>query len=185
MPDEMVIRHCAPTLASIKTGSLFSCPCESDEEVLHGVRKLNRRLGCKGLRALPMRRRDGKCLVYVYRPRKLAHDLGDEYARCILADLDYPSGNPGGCLKHLLERLKTSQEFPHEIGLFLGYPPEDVEGFIHRKEEAKCVGCWKVYTSITSARNSAVPLLRFVLRSIGKPPYCLTAMTTILPSAPA
>ena len=29
MPDEMVIRHCAPTLASLKTGSLFSCPCET------------------------------------------------------------------------------------------------------------------------------------------------------------
>ena len=153
MPDEMVIRHCAPTLASIKTGSLFSCPCESDEEVLYGVRKLNQRLGCKGLRALPLRRRDGKCLVYVYRPRKLAHDLNDEHARCILADLDYPSGNPSDCLRHLLERLKTSQEFPHEIGLFLGYPPEDVEGFIRRKEEEKCVGCWKVYSDIERAQR--------------------------------
>ena len=149
----MVIRHCAPTLASIKTGSLFSCPCESDEEVLHGVRELNRRLGCKVLRALPLRRRDGKCLVYVYRPRKLAHDLSDACARSILADLAYPSGNLGRYLKHLLDRLKTSQEFPHEIGLFLGYPPEDVEGFISKKEEAKCVGCWKVYSDVERAQR--------------------------------
>ena len=149
----MVIRHCAPTLASIKTGSLFSCPCESDEEVLHGVRELNRRLGCKGLRALPLRRRDGKCLVYVYRPRKRAHDLSDACARSILADLAYPSGNLGRYLKHLLDRLKTSQEFPHEIGLFLGYPPEDVEGFISKKEEAKCVGCWKVYSDVERAQR--------------------------------
>ena len=56
MPDEMVIRHCAPTLASIRTGSLFSCPCESEKEVLHGVQELNRRLGGKGLRVLHRRR---------------------------------------------------------------------------------------------------------------------------------
>lgn len=153
MPDEMVIRHCASTLASVKTGSLFSCPCESEEEVIHGVRELNQRLCSKGLRVLTLRRRDGKCLVYVYRPRKLAHDLSDEHARCILADLNYPSGNPGRCLRHLLKRLRTSKEFPHEIGLFLGYPPEDVEGFICRKEEAKCVGCWKVYSDVERAQR--------------------------------
>lgn len=153
MPDEMVIRHCAPTLASIKTGSLFSCPCESDEEVLHGVRKLNQRLGGKGLRVLPLRRRDGTCLVYVYRPRRLAHDLSDEHARSILADMDYPHENPSGCLKRLCERLKTSEEFPHEIGLFLGYPPEDVAGFIKKQGEAKCVGCWKVYSDVERAQR--------------------------------
>lgn len=149
----MVIRHCAPTLASLKTGSLFSWPCETEEQVLHGVRELNRRLGCKGLRVLPLRRRDGKWLVYVYRPRKLARDLNDEQARSILADMDYPGGNPDGCLRHLRERLKTADEFPHEIGLFLGYPPADVAGFIGKQEEAKCVGCWKVYSDVERAQR--------------------------------
>lgn len=153
MPDEMVIRHCAPTLASIKTGSLFSCPCESEEDVLRGVRELNRRLCCKGLCTLLLRRRNGACLVYVYRPRKLAQDLKDEYARSILAEMDYPSGNPDGCLKRLWERLRTSEEFPHEIGLFLGYPPEDVAGFIRKREDAKCVGCWKVYSDVERAQR--------------------------------
>ena len=140
----MVIRHCAPTLASLKTGSLFSCPCESEAQVFSGVRELNRRLGGKGLRALPMRRRDGKCL---------AHDLSDARARSILADRDYPSSNPAGCLKRLWERLRTSEEFPHEIGLFLGYPPEDVDGFIRRRADAKCVGCWKVYGDVERAQR--------------------------------
>lgn len=152
MHDEMVIRHCAPTLASIKTGSLFS-PCETEKEVLRSVRELNRRLGCKGLRVMPLRRRDGKCLVYVYRPGKLARDLNDEHARSILAELDYPSGSPCSCLKRLRERLRTSEEFPHEIGLFLGYPPEDVASFMGKQEEAKCVGCWKVYGDEARARR--------------------------------
>ena len=39
-----------------------------------------------------------------------------------------------------------SGEFPHEVGLFLGYPPEDVKGFIdHRANGFKYAGLWKVY----------------------------------------
>lgn len=153
MPDEMVIRHCAPTLASLKTGSLFSCPCETEKEVLNSVRELNRRLGGKGLRVLPLRRRDGKCLVYVYRPERLARDLRDERARSILEGMAYPWENLCGCLRRLCERLKTSEEFPHEIGLFLGYPPEDVAGFMQGRGAAKCVGCWKVYGDVERARR--------------------------------
>ena len=33
-----------------------------------------------------------------------------------------------------------------EIGLFLGYPVEDVLGFIENAgQNCKCCGCWKVY----------------------------------------
>ena len=38
------------------------------------------------------------------------------------------------------------REFPHEMGLFLGYPPKDVTGFIENRGE-NCIfaGYWKVY----------------------------------------
>ena len=37
-------------------------------------------------------------------------------------------------------------EFPHEIGLFLGYPVEDVKGFIkNRGKNCLYSGYWKVY----------------------------------------
>ena len=36
--------------------------------------------------------------------------------------------------------------FPHEIGLFLGYPLEDVQGFIENcGKNYRLCGCWKVY----------------------------------------
>lgn len=45
-------------------------------------------------------------------------------------------------------------DFPHEIGLFLGYPPEDVEGFIRfGGKNCKCFGCWKVYGNIEAAHQ--------------------------------
>ena len=54
----------------------------------------------------------------------------------------------------MIRRLRQSGEFPHEIGLFLGYPPEDVQGFITQGPDCcKCSGCWKVYGNEDQARK--------------------------------
>ena len=34
MPEELMIRHCAPTLAGLKTASLFACPYDTRSCVL-------------------------------------------------------------------------------------------------------------------------------------------------------
>ena len=34
MSEDQIIRHCAPTLAGIKTASLFTCPYDSKEALL-------------------------------------------------------------------------------------------------------------------------------------------------------
>ena len=58
-------------------------------------------------------------------------------------------------LSHLKKRLSQSEGFPHEIGLFLGYPLEDVIGFCrHKGEGCKLCGYWKVYGDVESARKS-------------------------------
>ena len=44
------------------------------------------------------------------------------------------------------EATQNEPEFPHEIGLFLGYPPADVEGFIaHKGAGFLACGGWKAY----------------------------------------
>lgn len=68
MSEELVIRHCSPTLAGLKTGSLFNCSYRTERELTEGVRQLNRRLVPSGLRVVPVRRQAGKALIYVYRP---------------------------------------------------------------------------------------------------------------------
>lgn len=46
-------------------------------------------------------------------------------------------------------------EFPHEIGFFLGYPYEDVIGFIkNRGQNYLEVGPWKVYANQNQARRT-------------------------------
>ena len=72
MSEELIVRQCAPTLAGLKTGSLFSYRYPSSEELRESLRRFNRRLRAKGLRMLMLRRREGRALIYVYRPDRLA-----------------------------------------------------------------------------------------------------------------
>ena len=154
MSDDLVIRHCSPTLAGIKTGSLFSCDCASREELTKALSGLNRKLVPKGIRVLPLRFREGRALIYVYRPHALQNDLSDQRVRDLLTRYGYLPENPNACVTHLIRRLHSAKGFPHEIGLFLSYPPEDVLGFILNNAcHHKCVGCWKVYGDEQMAKS--------------------------------
>ena len=138
-------------MASLKTGNMFNCPFSSKEEMTSELRKLNRILGRKGLRILPLRWSNGHALVYLYRPKMLAKDLQNSLAAQLLAECGYTCGNPNSCIAQLILRLRGSQDFPHEVGLFLGYPPADVDGFMHRKHACKLSGIWKVYDDVEGA----------------------------------
>ena len=151
MSEEMVIRCCAPTMACLKTGNMFNCAFETHAQMTDELRRLNQRLRCKGLRILPLRWRNGSALLYLYRPKMLERDLRDPLAQRLLSECGYPSGNDHACLSRLISRLRTEEDFPHEVGLFLGYPPADVEGFMHRKDSFKLCGLWKVYDDVESA----------------------------------
>ena len=155
MSDDYLVQHCAPTLAGIKTGSLFACPFVCQQELLNSVRGMNKRLLPKGLRVLPLRWSENKALIYVYRPKKLTSDIADATASRILRQHGYDTATCERCIVQLARRVRSHKEFPHEIGLFLGYPPEDVCGFIENKAfNFKCVGCWKVYGDEEAARKT-------------------------------
>ena len=58
----------------------------------------------------------------------------------------YDPDDVPGSIAHLQKRLHHCGTFPHEIGLFLGYPLGDVVGFIcNNGKNCKCSGPWKVY----------------------------------------
>lgn len=155
MSEGMLVRHCSPTLAGMKTGSLFSCECPSVEELKGDLRRLNRTLGKKGIRVIPLRRSRKRALIYVYRPSQLRRDLASPQIRSLLDEYGYAGRSPEQCLVLLIRKLRQQEEFPHEIGLFLGYPPEDVRGFIENKAACcKCVGCWKVYGDPQAAQQT-------------------------------
>lgn len=154
MSVDYVIRHAAPTLAGIKTGNLFPCPFSSAQDMVRELRKINQVLVPRGLRLLPLRREKDRALLYLFRPSALSRDLAGEQTRRLLRQAGYESLEQPACLRELTRRLRGREGFPHEIGLFLGYPPEDVAGFmLHRGRDCKCVGCWKVYGDADAARR--------------------------------
>ena len=154
MSEELVIRLCAPTLVGIKTGSLFSAEYASEETLQEELRTLNRILIPKGLVTLALRFGKRRALIYLYRPERLRRDLSDKDARALLEEQGYGGLRADACLGRLMEKLRMNEEFPHEIGLFLSYPPKDVRGFIeHQAEGSKAVGCWKVYGDLEKAEK--------------------------------
>ena len=154
MSEDFLIRNCAPTLAGIKTANLFACPYESKAEITEALCRFNRILSQKGLRVLPLRFSEKKALIYLYRPKRLSADLRHGQAVQILHPLGYDCAKSEQCLAQLSRKLRSQGDFPHEIGLFLGYPPGDVLGFMENRPcTCKCVGCWKVYGDAEKARR--------------------------------
>ena len=55
MSEEMLVSYCSPTLSGLKTGSLFSCPCDSKKKMSGEISNFNQKLSKKGIRILPVR----------------------------------------------------------------------------------------------------------------------------------
>ena len=105
MSEDMVIAQCSPTMAGLKTGSLFACPVEDRAELAGSMRRLNATLVPRGLRMVPVKYTENKALIYMYRPDRLQQDLKDETAGRILAQKGYPLDNTSHCVAELARRL--------------------------------------------------------------------------------
>ena len=155
--EEALIEHCSPTLAGVKPASLFRfCPRDSALFVRRFL-ALRQQFAARGLRLVILKgcRRTGSYLLYLYRERDLAEVLGRREHRDFLRAMGYtPWEAPGDCLRQLAARLCLEEEFPHEIGVFLGYPLDDVKGFIrHKGRDYTFCGCWKCYGDPQAARR--------------------------------
>lgn len=147
--------HTAPTLLGIKCASLFSLSSSEFDLDFHS-QYFNRRTAAMGLASRILCRCKNRSLILVYSREQLAKRLSDSAVRAILERYGYTSDmTVGECLDRLSERIGDSGSFPHEIGIFLGYPVEDVVGFIENKgENFKLCGAWKVYGSVEDARRT-------------------------------
>ena len=85
----------------------------------------------------------------IVQPREKSADLClSAHALCFLKQCGYQNGCALDLVQQLQEKLCESQDFPHEIGLFLGYPFEDVQGFIQNRGcNCRLCGYWKVYAN--------------------------------------
>ncbi|MGN0731169.1 MAG: DUF3793 family protein [Treponema sp.] len=152
--DRVVVQCGAPALCGIKTASLFSMRMDLYADGCEKISGWNRIFRQNGTVILPIQRRDDFMLLFVYNPELIKARFAQKNVRCYLAKKEYPVEEGfDSVLYELVLRLRKFCEFPHEIGIFLGYPLEDVVQFEKRNGKGFCYsGYWKVYKN----KNRAV-----------------------------
>ena len=133
MSEEMLVCHCSPTLAGLKTGSLFSCPYSSQKMIIKEIREFNQKLTQKGIRIIPVRISDKRMLVYVYRPEKLKEDFSDEKTQIILKCKGYDCTNLSQCICRLIQKLQSDPEHLLQAALFSINPFTSSAGYPKNK----------------------------------------------------
>ena len=135
--------QCAPVISGIKISNLLTIPAKSLRELSAVLKKTE-----LSLRILyPGRER---LVILIYRETELKEYLEREEVMAFIDKCGYETSDISKIfpvfVKRYMRYMELKQDFPHELGLFLGYPIEDVEGFI--KENGKNYlysGYWKVY----------------------------------------
>lgn len=107
--------------------------------------------------------------VFIYHNRCLKESLHKRGAYHFLKWVGYPARfSLNTYVEHLLKRLRD-QSFPHEIGVFLGYPLKDVYGYmgIAGLPHKKTMG-WKMYgdTTVSERRYHHFRHARDQVRSV-------------------
>jgi hypothetical protein len=92
-------------------------------------------------------------VVLFYNEKKLGNILREEKNIRFLQRFGYEKDMKLEEALYLLSK-RFKNLCPHEIGIFLGYPVDDVVFFIDcPNENCKMVGYWKVYHNIEEAKN--------------------------------
>lgn len=145
MNEFLLVNYASQTLANKKLANLFTFKNIDKIDIEKMVSEWNEVLNKKNMYVEILKENESSAQIYAYRPEKLTYVLNQTKVKALLTSLGYKTGDLDQCIKHLKFRFKK-ESFPHEIGIFLGYPYEDVVGFIENKGDKFLVnGYWKVY----------------------------------------
>ncbi len=143
--ETQILLRCAPLIAGVKVSNLLIIKKVQENDVRQLFEREALKYACVTLY------RDRECSVMLlYRKRELGLYFTAENVKKMLYREGYRDFELQALLDTFAARFTSFREkqgyFPHEMGLFLGYPPEDVKGFIENKgRHALCAGYWKVY----------------------------------------
>ena len=144
--ERVLLTHCAPTLAGLKCANLvrLTGPRAELEAAAQAWRAT---LAPRGVHVRTARWDGDSALLYLYREGHLRREWEKPGAADFLRRHGY---EPGAAVQEnvelLLRRIARRPCCPHESGLVLGYPLEDVQGFIENcGKNYRLCGCWKVY----------------------------------------
>mgnify|MGYP000850268798 FL=1 len=152
--ESVLIEQCAPTLAGMKPANMFIFKSCGRRAVYAKADCWSCRLEPYGIAVCILKECGGSFLVYVYRKAWLDRIIKSPMISSFLTGIGYDTVSSGIALTQLSDRLCLKKEFPHEIGIFLGYPFFDVLSFIENngRNYVFC-GYWKAYFNPSVARK--------------------------------
>ncbi|WP_455582337.1 DUF3793 family protein [Dysosmobacter sp.] len=152
----VLVEQCAPTLAGVKPASLFRYGSDGIAPIRCSAAHWDRMLAPLGVRIMIIKEcpASNACMIFVYRASWLERLLTEKHRLLFLKRQGYSPGPVPQMLGQLSQRLCLEREYPHEIGVFLGYPLADVVGFIeNRGWNYTCCGYWKSYGDPAAAQK--------------------------------
>ena len=148
--EQLVIKYCAPAICGIKPANMFCLPEEMFQE--DSFQLLCMFLKEQNLLCSTLRLKAGKALVLVYSKNWLKKILSSFAIKTYLVKKGYLLRTPERFICEIFERIKRGKEFPHEIGIALGYPVEDVIAFEKSGgKNYKYCGIWKCWSNVSDA----------------------------------
>ena len=146
--------HAAPLLAGLTAGSLLSFQKSRFQDFDALLASYEPCFSCKGISTFRVAEGEEYVLILFYRAELVARALAVPQAQDLLCEAGYRiTDSMEERLEFLRLRMRVRKTLPPESGLFLGYPPEDVRGFITRRgQDFVYSGYWKVYTNEAEAR---------------------------------
>lgn len=146
-----VVTQCAPVLKGVKISNLITMKPG-------GWRKIRAYLKKSRIICIPLYADAEKEVLFLYRYEQLERHLKNREVREFLRSCGYKSFEVASVLVRLRRRYQLyagiSKEFPHELGVLLGYPVGDVQGFIdNRGENSLTSRYWKVYQNPKEAEK--------------------------------
>ena len=147
--------HAAPMLVGPKPASLVSFKKSRFGDFYALLASYEACFSCKGISFCPLAEGEEYVMILFYRSCALEKSLNSKKVRALLDRYGYEKmSSLQELLSELKKRIQKRMTFPHEIGLFLGYPPEDVQGFIENKGHSFVYsGYWKVYANEVETRR--------------------------------
>lgn len=152
--EEALVEHCSPTLAGVKAGNMFRYVAHRSENIRTLIRDCEKEMS-KDIKISILKycMKTSSYLLYVYREKQLEEIFSDTDICNFMDKYSYCSCHTHRCyISRLTERMLCEDDFPHEVGIFLGYPLCDVIGFIeNRGKNYTCCGLWKSYCNPNEA----------------------------------
>jgi hypothetical protein len=151
--DETVMDCSASALCGIKPSCLFSLRRSMYEK--EKIREWSRLFKKDGRYITALPGQTGRIPFFIYDRYLLEKQCTSYCVKEYLGIKKYPvESRFYAVLAELLHRLSGEQAFPHEVGIFLGYPLEDVKAFeVMSGRACRYSGFWKVYGDVGTAQK--------------------------------